>query len=219
MIETKELMKKIILAEDQPIVRNGLRLLIESNNNYQVIAEAENGKQVLELISKGTDADLIISDLAMPEMGGLELLQNVTKLQDAPQVLILSMSEKDEDLADALFTGASGYISKAVDAAELFFAMEKIFSGGRYFCSGLTIKILERMLPAQSFRDDSGIQFTRREIDILKLMGNGFTNSEIAEALFLSKRTVEGHRQSMIERTGGKNTATLIKFASTKNII
>jgi len=219
LIETKELMKKIILAEDQPIVRNGLRLLIESNNNYQVIAEAENGKQVLELISKGTDADLIISDLAMPEMGGLELLQNVTKLQDAPQVLILSMSEKDEDLADALFTGASGYISKAVDAAELFFAMEKIFSGGRYFCSGLTIKILERMLPAQSFRDDSGIQFTRREIDILKLMGNGFTNSEIAEALFLSKRTVEGHRQSMIERTGGKNTATLIKFASTKNII
>jgi len=212
-------MKKIILAEDQPIVRNGLRLLIESNNNYRVIAEAENGRQVLELISRGTDADLIISDLAMPEMGGLELLQNITKLQDAPQVLILSMSEKDEDLADALFTGASGYISKAVDAAELFFAIEKIFSGGRYFCSGLTIKILERMLPAQSFRDDSGIQFTRREIDILKLMGNGFTNSEIAEALFLSKRTVEGHRQSMIERTGGKNTATLIKFASTKNII
>ncbi|MGA9649161.1 response regulator [Pedobacter sp.] len=212
-------MKKIILVEDQKVIRKGIRLLIESNGRFEVVAEAANGEEGLSLLRSGVAADLIVTDIGMPEMDGLEMLSEISKLDTAPPVLILSMSETQDDFAQALFRGAAGFLSKSVDASELFFALERILEGERYFCSGLSLKMLEKSLSRRKFSDLNGVELTRREIEIIGLLAQGQTTSEIADMLFLSTRTVEGHRQNLIGKTGVKNTASLIRFACLKGII
>jgi len=214
-------MKKIILAEDHKIIRDGLKMLLESTNEYEVVIEAGNGQEVLQALELGCNADLIVSDIGMPVMDGISLLREIQEKYNRIPVLIVSMLEDESHLYKAIGSGAMGFLTKSVNSNELFFALTKIFSGERYICAGLSVRLVDKMINSavSANINISGDAFSSREIEILHLIGQGLTNSEMADKLFISRRTVEGHRQSLIDKTGAKNTAVLMRFAYTNGIL
>ncbi|MDN3587547.1 response regulator transcription factor [Pedobacter aquatilis] len=214
-------MKKIILAEDHTVMRNGLKMLIESTNKYQIVFEACNGQDVLEAFNNGIKADLIISDINMPVLNGIEMTTTLKLNGCQVPVLIMSMLEDNEHFYQAIKAGANGFLNKSVDFDELFFCLSRIVKGERYICSSLAVRIVDAAINS-SFSASSNIQnseFSSREIEILKLIGDGLTNAEMAEKLFISRRTVEGHRQNLIDKTGAKNTAVLMRYAFNRGIL
>jgi len=214
-------MKNIILAEDHKVIRNGLKMLLESTNQYSIVLEAGNGQEVIEALDRGIKADLIISDIGMPVMDGLEMAKVSRINHKAVPVLIMSMMDGDSHLYQAFGAGVSGFLTKSVDADELFFSIKKVIAGERYLCSSIAVKILDGLIKSNLslFSKMNVIDISSREIEILQLIGQGLTNAEMADKLFISRRTVEGHRQSLIDKTGAKNTAMLMRYAYSNGII
>lgn len=214
-------MKKIILVEDHQIIRNGLKMMLESTNQYKVVLEAANGQVVIDALNQDITADIVISDISMPVMDGINLVRYLKDNHPELPVLIISMLEENEHVFNAIRSGAKAFLTKSVDAEEFFFAIEKVLSGERYVCSSLAIKIIDRVITSEVLEPTikNGVEFSSREVEILTLIGQGFTNAEMADKLFISKRTVEGHRQNLIDKTGAKNTAALMRFAYTKRLI
>ncbi len=214
-------MKNIILAEDHKVIRNGLKMLLESTNQYKIVFEANNGQEVIDAISGGLHADLIVSDIGMPVMDGITMISVLKEKNFQVPVLVISMLEDNSHLYQAVKAGARGFLTKSVDSDELFFAISRIVGGERYICSGLSVKIVDQVIESTVLPGSiiEGAEFSSREIEILQLIGQGLTNIEMADRLFISRRTVEGHRQNLIDKTGAKNTAALMRFAYTKGIL
>ncbi|MGN7986646.1 response regulator [Pedobacter sp. 22226] len=214
-------MKNIILAEDHKVIRNGLKMLLESTNEYKIVYDANNGQEVIDAIGRGIQADLIVSDIGMPVMDGITMVSALKEQGIQIPVLIISMLEDDSHLYQAIRAGAKGFLTKSVDSDELFFAISRIVNGERYICSGLSVKIVDRVIDSTILPGGvmQGAELSSREIEILQLIGQGLTNIEMADKLFISRRTVEGHRQNLIDKTGAKNTAALMRFAYTKGIL
>ncbi|MDQ0637835.1 DNA-binding NarL/FixJ family response regulator [Pedobacter sp. W3I1] len=213
---------KIILAEDHNIVRNGIRMLLESQGEISVVAEAGNGLEVITYFSEGNQADIVIADINMPEMDGISLIGELKTLSPATHVVMLSMLDNEKYVAQAFMEGARGYLLKNVGEEELIFALRYVAGGGKYLCAELAEKLLDRLIQTTVHQPETNgqhIDFSLREMEVLHLIAEGFTNSEMAEKLFLSKRTVEGHRQALIDKTGTKNTAALIRFALVNGFI
>lgn len=209
-------MLKVILAEDHNIVRNGIRMLLENEPDFEVIGEATNGKEVLELLEGNVEAGLILADINMPVMDGMSMLKAIRRNYPDVKVIFLSMLDNEKYISQAFREGASGYVFKNVSSDELIFSLKQVNSGSRYLCTELALNLLDRSLqesPVFTTVLESNIEFSQREVEVLQLIAEGLTNTEIAEKIFISKRTVEGHRQSILEKTGSKNTATLIRFA------
>lgn len=215
-------MLKIILAEDHIIVRNGIKLLLESQAGVQVIAEAATGLEVLDLIQKGTVPDVVLTDINMPEMDGINLIKTLKASHPEIKTIILSMLDNEKYVAQAFMEGSNGYLLKNVTEDEMTFALKTIADGQKYLCGELAQKLLDKLiqnLTVQSEQASQHIDLSMREIEVLHLVAEGFTNQEMADKLFLSKRTVEGHRQTLIDKTGSKNTAALIRFAVTNGFL
>ncbi|MGM9479450.1 response regulator [Pedobacter sp. GSP4] len=214
-------MKNIILAEDHKVIRNGLKMLLESTNQYKVVFDAGNGQEVIDVLEQGLLADLIVSDIGMPVMDGIAMIKNISERNLNVPVLIISMLEDEAHLYQAIKAGAKGFLTKSIDSDELFFAVSRIVAGERYICSSLSVKIVDQVIDSafSSTADVQSSAFSSREIEILQLIGEGLTNAEMADKLFISRRTVEGHRQSLIDKTGAKNTAVLMRFAYLKGIL
>lgn len=214
-------MKNIILAEDHKVIRNGLKMLLESTNQYKIVFEANNGQEVIDAISEGLQAALIVSDIGMPVMDGITMISVLKEKNFQVPVLVISMLEDNSHLYQAVKAGARGFLTKSVDSDELFFAISRIVGGERYICSGLSVKIVDQVIESTVLPGSiiEGAEFSSREIEILQLIGQGLTNIEMADRLFISRRTVEGHRQNLIDKTGAKNTAALMRFAYTKGIL
>ncbi len=207
---------KVLLVEDHTIVRNGIKSLLNNESNIQVVAEAVNGREALQILEKNADIDVILLDLNMPEMGGMELLKNLTQLFPSKKVIILSMLDHENYVWEGLSLGAMGYLLKNISNEELMFAINHISVGGKYICSELAFKMMARtpqLSESIDGYDGAHIDLSKREIEVLKLIAEGYTNHEIADKLFTSRRTVEGHRQNLIEKTGVKNSAALILHA------
>lgn len=215
------LMKEIVLVEDHKVVRNGIKMLLESTNEYKVIFEASNGQEVLDAIRNGTKPDIIVSDINMPVLDGIAMTAALKQEDFRIPVLIMSMMEDNAHFYQAIQAGAKGFLSKSVDSEELFFALSRIVKGERYVCSSFAIRIIDEVIDAKlsSACNIQPGEFSSREIEILQLIAEGLTNAEMADKLFISRRTVEGHRQSLIDKTGAKNTAVLIRFAYSKGIL
>lgn len=209
-------MLKIILAEDHVIVRNGIKLLLDSQAGVEVIAEARNGLEVLDLIKSGLQPDIVLTDINMPEMDGISLIKKLKTDYPAVKTIVLSMLDNEKYVAQAFLEGSCGYLLKNVNEDEMLFALKTVNNGTKYLCTELAQKLLDRFtqtLVQQSELANQRIDLSMREIEVLNLIAEGFTNQEMADKLFLSKRTVEGHRQMLIDKTGSKNTAALIRFA------
>jgi DNA-binding NarL/FixJ family response regulator len=217
-------MIKIVLTEDHNIVRNGIRSLLEKEPDMQVIAEATNGLQVLNLLQKADiKPDLILTDINMPEMSGMDLIGHLKNDYPNIKTIVLSMLDHERYMVQAFKAGAWGYVLKNVSASELTFAIRHICQNNeRYVCNELSLRMLDRMIHTpepQTLEHLPEIDLSKREVEVLALIAEGFTNNEIAEKLFTSKRTVEGHRQNLIDKTGARNTAALIRFAIQNSII
>lgn len=210
---------KLLIAEDHTIVRKGIRSLLEQVEGIEVVGEASCGQDVLDLIEQGLSPDVVLTDLNMPGMNGLDLVEEL-KNYPSIKVLILSMIDHESYAIKSFNAGARGYLLKNVTHDELIFAIRQVAKNSIYFCSEITAKILGA-LPAANGNPASKMvtELSKREIEVLSLIAEGFTNLEIAEKLFMSRRTVEGHRQNLLEKTSTKNTATLIRYAIRHELI
>lgn len=217
-------MIRIILVDDHLVVRNGIKLLLDTQEGMQVVAEANNAEELFSYLEKEGPPDLIITDIDMPGMNGIALTQKLTVEYPTIKVIILSMLNDHQNVASAFERGAKGYLVKNVGYDEFLFAVKHVSNGGRYLSEELAMIFMERAMEQSSTlgandRLREGLDLTERELEVLQLISEGCTNTAIADRLFLSKRTVEGHRQSLIEKTGVKNSASLVKYAVLNGLV
>lgn len=215
-------MINVILAEDHHIVRNGVKNLLEADKGISIVGEAADGRQVLDMVSSGLKADILMADINMPEVDGMALLKELKSTNPEIKVVMLSMMDNDKYISQSFADGASGYLLKTISADEMIFALKHIHSGGQYICSEIAIRLMKKLVTPISLINEKSkvkIEFTGREFEVLSLITKGLTNNEIADKMFISKRTVEGHRSSLIAKTGAKNSAAMITFALVNGLL
>ena len=212
-------MPNILLADDHNIVRQGLRALLQSEPHFRLVGEASDGIEAVRLAER-LKPDVLITDLMMPGLNGLEVTRQVTKLLPQIRVIILSMYTNDAYVLEALKNGALGYVLKDSQAADLIQAVKEVIAGNRYLSPPLSERALELYLQkVESVPDDPYELLTTREREVLQLVAEGRTSSEIATRLFISPRTAEGHRANLMRKLGLQNNADLIRFALKRGIL
>lgn len=217
-------MIKIILVEDHLVVRNGIKLLLDTQENVSVIGEANNGVEALEILKSTDLPDIIITDITMPEMDGLRLASILKEDYPDIKVIVLSMLNSVQNMKLAFEIGCKGFLVKNVSYDELLFGINHIARGGYFVCEELVMSLVENLnnkdlLLSKNSNFFEENTFSERELEVLQLISDGYTNIQIADKLFLSKRTVEGHRQNMIEKMDVKNSASLIKYATLYGLV
>lgn len=206
----------IMLVDDHALFREGLKLLLNTNKDFNVIAEASNGKELLNIIDK-VDVDVVLLDIAMPEMNGIEAAKIALKKYPNLKIITLSMFGDEAYYYKMMETGASGFLLKESDIDEVYKALYNVIEGKSYFSQELLQKIIKHIQDYPCKEKDLH-DLSEREMEIITLVCKGFSNTEIGEKLFVSKRTVEKHRANIMAKTNSKNTASLVVFAIKNNI-
>lgn len=210
---------KVLLVDDHKIVRDGIKLMLESQVGIDVVAEANNGAEALEKL-KNVLIDIVIMDINMPEMDGITATKEIKSVYPDVKVLALTMSNDDLHIRQMIQVGASGYIMKSAGRVELKDAINSIMNGKHYFSDEATHSIMMDLVKGKGKpTSPDSVHITDRELEILELIVQEFTNQEIAEKLFISSRTVDAHRRNLLQKTGARNTAGLVKYAFQQNII
>ena len=209
-------MIRVFIVDDHTLIRDGLRALLAIYPQFEVVGEAGNGQELLDQLPVVT-ADVVLLDLNMPVLDGLATIYRLREEYPHLRILLLSMMTHERTIGEALAAGAHGYVLKNADKYEVVAALQGVAAGKRFLCSEIGLGLLEKILlqesraPAPS--TNTGVSMTHREREILQLVASGLTNQEIADQLFTSKRTVESHRQNLLEKTGVRNTPALVKYA------
>jgi DNA-binding NarL/FixJ family response regulator len=213
-------MIKILLADDHSIVRNDIRNFLEKENNIEIVGEARNADEIFRLLIT-VSPHILLADVNISGINGIEIAAKLKNENSLVKVMLLTTADSQQYINNAFKVGAAAYLSKNITAEELLFAITQVYAGNRYLSSALSLRLLDLFVSTKfrEFEYDANIQFSERELTILKLMSDGHTNQEIADHLFTSKRTVEGHRQAMIDKTGVRNTAALISFAMYQKLL
>jgi DNA-binding NarL/FixJ family response regulator len=212
---------RIVLADDHVLFRQGEKRILEGMADLEVIGEASDGLELLNLLKQSTP-DMVILDISMPKLRGLEAIHEIKKIHTDVNILILTMHKDKEYVYLALSAGAKGYLLKEDTDKELFSAIEKIRQGKTYLSPYLSEQLTNEWARIgregpESFSEIDPL--TTREREVLKLIAEGKSNKEIADFLFISIRTVERHRANMMERLNLKKTTDLIKYAIQKGYI
>ncbi|MFN8211235.1 MAG: response regulator transcription factor [Bacteroidales bacterium] len=207
---------KIILTDDHQLFRNGLKMLLESIPEFEIAGEASNGLEFLELLP-GCNADVVLMDINMPDMDGIEATRKGLKIAPDLAVIALSMYGEEEYYYKMVDAGAKGFLLKDSDITEVKEAILTVKKGGSYFSQELLHHVIQRMKNRES--ETKSANLSRREKEILLKICEGLSNQEIAESLFISKRTVDKHRANLLGKTNSKNTASLILFAIKNKLI
>ena len=213
---------RIIIAEDHAVVRHGIKRLIDEQEDMQVVAEASNGQQVLDLLASGETADIVLSDVNMPIVDGFTLFNNIRNSSPEIKTVALSMLDSERQIKKCFLAGCSAYLTKSAEPVELIYGLRSVGMGKKFVCSDSVEKLI--LFKHQEIAPDEEShahipEFSEREIEILELIAKGLTNQEIADKIFLSRRTVEGHRQNLIDKSGSRNTAVLVHYAMTHSLI
>jgi len=210
----KEKKIKVIMADDHPIFRSGLRQIIEEDEGIEILGEADNGKVAIELINK-FNPDIAVLDIDMPVMTGLEVLRELNKLKSKPKVIFLSVYA-DEDIYDeAMELGISGYVLKDSAINDITECIYKVNGGNYYISTTLTNLLVSKKTKSKKKNEISDLieALTKSELQILKFVADGSTTKEISEMLDISFKTVENHRTNISNKLGLKGANSLIKFA------
>jgi DNA-binding NarL/FixJ family response regulator len=204
---------RILIADDHELVRRGIRQTIEGHPTYEVVGEAVNGREAVELTAK-LDPDLVILDLSMPEMSGLEALREIVKRSLRAKVLVVSMHDSEALIHEVLASGAKGYLLKSDAARDLLTAIESLSEGRTFFTAKVSQTLLENFLNGNTpKRPDERSRLTAREQEVVRLLADGKTNKEVAGLLHISVRTVETHRSNIMEKLDIHSVTDLILYA------
>lgn len=216
---------RIVLADDHELVRDGIKSLLENETDFKVIAEASDGKEALEVIAH-VQPDLLIVDIRMPRMTGLEVVKQLSK--DLPKVkkLVLSMHDSEEYVVESIESGADGYLLKGSSKAEFLKALHTIAAGGKYFSGDISEIIIDNFVKGKAKQNTKNpieseeiSQLTNREKQILELILDGKGNNDIAEVLKISRRTAEVHRFNLMKKLNVKNLIELTQKSKELNLI
>ncbi|TCD10132.1 response regulator transcription factor [Pedobacter frigidisoli] len=213
---------RVLLADDHALVRNGIIALLEDNSEIEVIAEASNSTDTISQLEAGVKPDIIIAGVNISTADGLQLCNHIKTFALNIKVIILTNIDQESEILKCFDAGASGYLLKNVNAAELIFAIKQIAIGFKYISTSIGIRLLTESREKSTIafnKEKLDLNITKREIEILGLIADGYTNGEIADRLFTSKRTIEGNRQNLLDKTGKKNTAALINYVVRNGII
>ncbi len=204
---------KVLICDDHAVVRAGLRLILQKEKDFQIVGEAENAGRAIEMATR-QQPDLVLMDISMPGMNGLDAMPRLHAAVPEAKVLILTVHDDEAYFFQALQAGVSGYVLKGASADELLAALRLVNQGGVPIPRALSPKLLTDYLErSQKSAVSSYSTLSSREREILKLICKGRTNKQIAEELFLSVRTVERHRSSIMHKAGLENRAELVAYA------
>ena len=213
----------IVLADDHVLVRKGIKAMLETDTDIQVIGEANNGTEALEAAKK-LRPDILVLDIRMPEMNGLEAAAKLDAYSPSTKAVILSMHDSEEYVLQALDSGAYGYLLKDTDKSEFVKALRQVHGGTKYFSGAVSNVLANRILDARPFVSKSSVEedeyhLTKREKEILRMVIDGKHNKDIAEASGKSIRTIETHRFNIMKKLGVNNAIDMVNKAIKENLV
>jgi two-component system response regulator NreC len=211
---------RVLVVDDHTIVRDGVRALLTLAGDIEVVGEAANGREALEMVRQLVP-DVVLMDIAMPILGGLEATRRIHKEFPAVKVLALTQYDDREYVFPVLEAGASGFLSKTAASSELTAAIRYVYQGESYLSPAVAKLVVEERQQEAALRDrnDPYDQLTDRERDVLKLVAEGYTTQEMADMLVISPKTVEGHKSSLMNKLNIHNRLDLFKYALRRGVI
>lgn len=203
---------RVLLADDHRLMRAGLRALLKSLELVQVVAEAGNGHEAIQLAEQH-QPDIVIMDIGMPELNGLEAAARIVKLSPAPRIIILSMHANEEYVRRALQAGAAGYLLKGAEPAELELAIKAVMRGETYLTPAVSKQVVQNYLHPREMKPGATQELTPRQREVLQLVAEGHSTKDIAQKLNLSTKTVDTHRTELMQRLDIHDIAGLVRYA------
>jgi DNA-binding NarL/FixJ family response regulator len=211
-------MTSVVIADDHEIVRHGVRSLLEAEGSYKVVDEACDGLAAAQAVDK-LKPDVLIVDLNLPRIGGLEVLKQARASSPRTKVVILTMHKDEPYVIEALRAGASAYLLKGSEALEIKAALKEVLAGRRYLSAPLSEWAISVLTNKGGDESEPLSRLTRREMEVIQLAAEGLSTSEIAEKLFISARTCETHRANFMTKLGLQTQTDLVRFAIRKGLI
>jgi DNA-binding NarL/FixJ family response regulator len=211
---------RIVIAEDHTILREGLRALLSSNPDFEVVGEAQDGREAIRCVEK-LKPNLILTDLSMPRMNGMDAIREIRRRAPETKILVLTVHRTEEYIVATLKAGADGYLLKESTHGELLAAVRHVLSGKHYISPGISDKVLDGYLEGRKTLKTrtSWETLTAREREILKLIAEGYRNKEIAKDLFISVKTIEKHRANLMNKLNVHNIPALTALAIEKGLV
>ncbi|MFC2091500.1 response regulator [Elusimicrobiota bacterium] len=211
---------RVFLADDHAVIRDGICAMLEAEKDIEVLGTADNGREAVSQANK-LNPDVIVMDIAMPEMNGIEAARRIQKSDPSIRIIILSMHDSSEYVFQALKAGAKGYLLKESAGKEVIKAIRTVYSGRRYLSMSIEEKVIDDYISEQGITTlTSPIEkLSERERDVLKKVVEGRSSKQIAADLFISQKTVETYRSRLMQKIGVKNIPSLVKFALQHGII
>jgi DNA-binding NarL/FixJ family response regulator len=211
-------MINLLIADDHPLLIEGIKTALAGTEDINIVAEANNGYQVLEKLDAGTPVDVILMDINMPKLDGLACTKMVTHKYPSVKVIALSQFDEKRFVKQMVKNGASGYLLKDSGKDILEKAIRTVHGGEKYYCERLSIRLINQELKLEDTKSLFP-KLTERELEILRLIGKEYSSQEIADKLFISFHTVESHRANLMYKAGVKNTAGLIRWAVENDLL
>ena len=208
---------KVLLADDHSIVRAGLRRIVEESGDMEVVAEADDGREAIQLV-QSTEPDVAVIDISMPGLDGLEVISQLQTLQPKLPVLVLTMHEEGQYIVRAIQAGAMGYLTKQSAPEQLVTAIRKIHDGQRYITDEAAESLALRVAKGSNGKSPLD-SLSMRELQVLRRLAMGHTNREIASAYHISIKTVDTYRARLLKKLGLRNNAELSRFAIQNNLV
>lgn len=208
----------VVLADDHSIVRKGISLVLENDDQIEIIGQASDGKEAIEMVEQ-LNPQVLVADISMPELNGIELTKLVISKELSTHILILSTHFEEEYILKSFDAGASGYLPKDADEDEVISAIRTISKGEVYYTPEVSQILAQSVIKKHKKELGENKELTEREVEVLQLVVDGLSNKEIADKLFISVRTVDTHRRNLMEKLEAKNTAELVRKAFEKKLV
>lgn len=211
---------RVLLVDDHALVREGIHALLQRHNDIDVVGEASDGREAIKKVGE-LDPDVIVMDLSMPSMGGIEATRQILRQKPATKIVVLSRHEDVNYARSLLEAGASGYVSKKAVSDELAAAIRTVYAGNMFLHPSVTKAVAEDYIQLLRFEhnEDPYQRLTQREREILHLLAEGYSNRQIAEQLYLASKTVINHRKNIMDKLGISSPVRLIKYAIEKGLV
>jgi DNA-binding NarL/FixJ family response regulator len=210
---------RILLVDDHRIILEGLSLLISANDDFEVLGTALNAKEALQFMELN-EIDMVIADCQVPDFSGIDLCLQTRQRFPPVKTIMLTMVEEKSQIRNAVLAGVEGYVLKNTDSEELYYAIKTVMNGKKYFCSKVIMELAQDADIQAETTSISGLsKISSRELEVLRLIAQEFSTTEIADKLFISQPTAESHRRNLIQKLGVKGTVGLALYALRHHIV